>query len=117
MNKILHKHFCTLCVIFLFGCGTLDNKTILINPGDTKKRVVEIMGLPQDRQVQQSQEAWQYCVSGAGFDFNDHKIIWFNKGLVTGITSYRSHRTGCTGAIRSIKWEDAPHLIIENRNR
>jgi len=76
--------------LILAGCGTLDNKTILINAGDSKERVLEVMGVPQDRQLQQKQEAWQYCVSGAGFGYNDHKIIWVNRGVVTGITSYKT---------------------------
>lgn len=110
----------TLAIYFIFllsGCGTLDNKTILINAGDTKKSVLDLMGTPQDRQMQQMQEAWQYCVSGAGFGYNDHKIIWFNEGIVTGITSYKTYTSGCTGAFKTIKWEEAPNLIIETRER
>ncbi|MBO2552866.1 hypothetical protein I6M38_12870 [Shewanella algae] len=101
----------------LGGCGTLDNKTILINTGDSKERVMDIMGLPYDRQFKQQKEAWQYCVSGAGFGYNDHKIIWFTDKKVTGITSYRTTRSGCSGAVKSIKWEDAPDYTIEIRER
>ncbi|QGS59750.1 hypothetical protein [Shewanella algae] len=101
----------------LGGCGTLDNKTILINAGDSKERVMDIMGLPCDRQFEQQKEAWQYCVSGAGFGYNDHKIIWFTDKKVTGITSYRTTRSGCSGAVNSIKWEDAPDHTIEIRER
>lgn len=104
-------------LLILTSCGTLDNKTILINSGDSKERVFEVMGVPQDRQLQQRQEAWQYCVSGAGFGYNDHKIIWFNKGVVTGITSYKTHSTGCAGAFKTIKWEEGSDLIIEKRER
>ena len=104
-------------VVVISSCGTLDKKTILIDAGYTKDKVISVMGVPQDRQLREQQEAWQYCVSGAGFGYNDHKIIWFNKGVVTGINSYRSHRSGCTGAIRSIKWEDAPDVVIETRKR
>jgi hypothetical protein len=103
--------------LILISCGTLDNKTILINAGDSKERVLEVMGAPQDRQLQHKREAWQYCVSGAGFGYNDHKVIWFNEGIVTGITSYKTYSTGCTGDFKSIKWEEAPDLIIEQRVR
>ena len=75
------------------------------------------MGPPQDRQLKDTREAWQYCVSGAGFGYNDHKIIWFTKGLVTGIASYRSSRSGCEGAIKTINWEEAPDFILETRAR
>lgn len=30
----------------LTACGTLDNKTILLNAGDSKERVLEVMGAP-----------------------------------------------------------------------
>ncbi len=49
--------------------------------------------------------------------YNDHKIIWFDEGVVTGITSYKSSRSGCTGALKTIKWEDAPDVVIETRDR
>jgi len=104
-------------VSFLFGCGTLDKKTILIDSGDSKEKVLEIMGTPYDRQFKQNQEAWQYCVSGAGIGYNDHKIIWFTDKKVTGITTYRTQRTGCTGAVKTINWEEAPDFIIESRQR
>tara|TARA_R110002073_G_scaffold104691_1_gene237048 strand:- start:1046 stop:1402 length:357 start_codon:yes stop_codon:yes gene_type:complete len=106
-----------LCAVLLSSCGTLDNKTILIDAGDRKDKVLEIMGTPQDRQFQAEQEAWQYCVSGAGLGYNDHKIIWFREGLVTGITTYRSSVSGCTGGMRSIDWVDAPDFILETRSR
>lgn len=106
-----------LITSLLSGCGTLDNKTILIDAGDSKEKVIDTMGLPYDRQFEQQKEAWQYCVSGAGFGYNDHKIIWFTDKKVTGITSYRTNRTGCTGAVKTIKWEDAPDYIVEIRKR
>jgi len=110
------KIFVTILFLFLMsGCGTLDNKTIRINAGDDKDKVLKVMGVPEDRQMKSKQEAWQYCISGAGFGYNDHKIIWFNAGLVTGITSYRTHRSGCTGAIREIRWESAPNFVLETR--
>ena len=99
------------------GCGTLDKKTILLDPGDSKEKVLEVMGTPYDRQFKQNHEAWQYCVSGAGIGYNDHKIIWFTDKKVTGITTYRTQRTGCTGAVKTINWEEAPDFVIENRQR
>ena len=85
------------CYLFLFtfvlsACGTLDKKTILINLDDDKSKVLEIMGPPDDRQMEGQSEAWQYCKS-----------------------TYRSQTTGCTGGFRTIRWEDAPHEIKEYR--
>lgn len=113
----MKKYLFYLIVISLIqGCGTLDKKTILIDAGDKKEKVVNILGIPYDRQFKQTKEAWQYCVSGAGFGYNDHKIIWFAEGSVTGITSYRTHRSGCVGTVKTIRWEEAPDYTIEIRS-
>ncbi len=114
MKKIL---FGLLVSLAMQGCGTLDNKTILIDAGDPKKKVIDLLGKPYDRQFEGNKEAWQYCISGAGFGYNDHKIIWFTNKKVTGITTYRTHRSGCTGAVKTIRWEDAPDYTVEIRNR
>lgn len=116
MDKI-KATFISVILIILSGCGTLDSKILLLNAGDSKEKVIGVLGIPQDRQLQKNQEAWQYCVSGAGFGYNDHKIIWFDAGAVTGITSYKTHRSGCTGAFKTIRWEEAPDLVIEKRER
>ena len=114
MNKAL---LISLLISLIQACGTLDHKTILIDPNDPKQKVLEIMGVPYDRQFQGGREAWQDCVSGAGFGYNDHKIVWFTDKEVTGITSYRSTRTGCSGYVKTIRWEDAPDYTVEVRNR
>ena len=106
-----------LVASFIQGCGTLDSKTILIDPGDDKEKIIGILGVPYDRQFEQTKEAWQYCVSGAGFGYNDHKIVWFTEGKVTGITTYRTSRSGCSGAVKTIRWEEAPDYILEVRER
>jgi len=109
--------FVCCMVISASGCGTLDDKTVLLNNGDSKKRVLEVMGTPRDRQMKEDLEAWQYCVSGAGFGWNDHKIIWFERGHVTGINSYRTQVSGCAGGIQPVRWENAPNAVIELRQR
>ena len=114
MKKILSL---LLISLILFGCGTLDKKTILISPGDTKEQVLSTLGTPKDRQFQGKNEAWQYCVSGAGFGYNDHKIIWMYDGRVTGIRTYTTSCTGCRSCMRTIKWEDKPDISIEMRDR
>ena len=98
-----------LLFIFLamWGCGTLDHKTILLNVGDSKETVLQVMGTLQDRQISGQREAWQYCVSGAGFGWNDHKVVWLNAGRITGINSYRSSVSGRTGGIQPVRWESA----------
>jgi len=106
-----------LFIIILSACGTLEKKSILINPNDDKNRVLEIMGTPDDRQMQDQNEVWQYCVTGAGFGYHDYRIIWFRNGRVTGITSYKDSTpaSSCVGHFKTIRWEDAPDQVIEYR--
>lgn len=103
----------------LVACGTLEKKTIQISPGDDKQAVLKVMGVPDDRQFQAKLEAWQYCVTGAGFGWNDYRVIWFEEGRVTGITSYKGGAPGasCMAGFQPIRWEHAPDQIIETRRR
>jgi len=105
--------------ILLLGCGSLDKKVLLINSGDTKEQVTAVMGVPDDRQFKGSNEAWQYCQTGAGFGYHDYRVIWFYKGQVSGINSYKSSRpaSSCVADIKQINWEEAPDVSVEIRNR
>lgn len=109
----------SLAIIILSACGTLEKKSILINSGDDKNRVLSIMGTPDDRQLQGQNEVWQYCITGAGFGYHDYRVIWFRNGMVTGITSYKDHTpaSSCVGHFKTIRWEDAPDRTIEIRQR
>lgn len=106
-------------VLLLVACGSLERKSSLIGVGDDKEQLLKIMGPPDDRQVQGSSEAWQYCQTGAGFGYHDYRLIWLHNGKVTGINSYKSTRpaSSCATDIRPVLWQDAPHQIIEFRNR
>ncbi|USD64205.1 hypothetical protein [Vibrio sp. SCSIO 43136] len=105
MNKLL----VLLATVFIGACGTLDDRTILINAGDAKQTVIDHLGVPFDRQFQGDLEAWQYCVSGAGFGYNDHKIVWFHNGVVSGISTYSTTASGCESSAREIRWKEAPY--------
>jgi hypothetical protein len=103
----------------LTACGSLEKKAIMINAGDGKEQVLAAMGTPDDRQFEGDAEAWQYCQTGAGFGYHDYRIVWFRKGKVTGLTSYKSARpaSSCTTDIRQVRWEEAPDYKLEVRNR
>jgi hypothetical protein len=96
-----------------------EKKSALISNGDTKQEVIAAMGVPDDRQLKGDDEAWQYCQTGAGFGYHDYRTIWFYRGKVTGINSYKSSRpaSSCVTDIRQVRWEDAPNKVIEIRNR
>lgn len=108
-----------LAALALSACGTLERKAVLINPGDSKDAVIKVMGIPGDRQFRGQQEAWQYCITGAGFGYHDYRIIWFEQGRVTGITSYKNGAPGvsCKSQFTAIHWENAPDATVEVRNR
>ena len=82
----------TMLTVLLSACGSLEKKAMLLNLGDTKEQVVAAMGPPDDRQLKGENEAWQYCQTGAGFGYHDYRIVWFQRGKVTGINSYKSSR-------------------------
>jgi hypothetical protein len=106
-------------LLSLSACGSLEKKAILVNVGDTKAQVAERMGPPDDRQVKDANEAWQYCQTGAGFGWHDYRTIWFRDGKVTGINSYKSTLPGssCMADMNAIRWEEAPNAVVEIRNR
>lgn len=108
-----------LLAVVLAGCGSLERKAVLINPGDTKEQVLATMGTPDDRQFEGDAEAWQYCQTGAGFGYHDYRIVWFRRGKVTGLGSYKSGRpaSSCTTDIRQVRWEEAPDFKVEVRSR
>lgn len=112
------KRAAWLLAAVLAACGNL-NQANLINVGDQKERVTAVMGPPEDRQIEGRHEAWQWCQTGAGFGYNDHKIVWFVDGRVTGVSSYKTTGPGptCTGRMRQVRWEEAPTATVEIRNR
>lgn len=103
--------------LILSGCGTLNEKAATLSVGDTKDQVLQTLGPPADRQSNGPNEAWQYCISGAGVGWNDHKLVWFRNERVSGINSYRSGGTGCQSGIREVRWENAPNSTVEIRVR
>jgi hypothetical protein len=123
MKKKVMKKISLLTTIillsnFLFtGCTSLSEKIVLINPGDTKDRVLSVMGPPDDRQFRGKDEAWQYGQTGAGFGYNDHRIVWFYDGRVIGVSAYKSSGTTAGGGMRQINWQDRPDHVQEYRIR
>ena len=101
------------------GCGSLEKKSALINVGDEKQQVLNVMGTPDDRQVKDLKEVWQYCQTGAGFGYHDYRVFAFVSGKVTSISSYKSGRPGssCMTDVRAVNWGEAPDQVIEVRHK
>jgi hypothetical protein len=101
----------------LAGCSSLNEKTLQIQQGDPKDRVIAAMGSPEDRQFDGRDEAWQYGVV-ATMGLCEYTIVWFRDGTVRGLSSYRARSVaGCRAGLRSIRWEEAPTAAIEIRQR
>jgi len=108
-----------LVCLLVVGCGSLEKKSALINPGDSKETVMAVMGPPGDRQFQGKHEVWQYGQTGAGFGYHDYRMIWFYDAKVTGITSYKNYTPASSASahFRPIRWEEAPDYTVEVRQR
>jgi hypothetical protein len=106
-------------VLLAAGCGSLEKKAALIDVGASKADVTTAMGAPDDRQAQGNLEAWQYCKTGAGLGYHDYRVIWFRDGRVSGFNSYKSSRpaSSCKSDIRPVRWEEAPDVTVEIRDR
>jgi len=91
----------SIFALSIASCRTMElaNKTIQINKGDDKAKVLQVMGTPQDRQFLGDYEVLQYCITGAGFGYHDYSAIWLRSGQVVGITTYKDHTpaSSCRG--------------------
>jgi hypothetical protein len=100
------------------GCATqsISAEAAAISVGDDKKVVLKEMGPPENRQMQGKLEAWQYC--STGFSKDEYLIVWMADGKVTGMTTYTAvNMASCSGGFREVRWEDAPTISVEVRNR
>jgi len=99
------------------GCAGVQGLTVKVNNGDTKDKVVELMGVPEDRQLKGEQEAWQYS-SVVAMGICEYAVVWFDFGHVTGINTYRNASImGCRSGMRTVNWQEAPDRVIEYRRR
>lgn len=109
-----------LSISVLTCCTTtqgLSYKQNNISSGQSKNDVMNILGMPGNKQFNGKNEAWQYCSTGLFTD--NYVVVWFYDGTVTGMTTYsQSYGNGnCNKFFKSINWNDAPDKIIEIRNK
>ena len=99
--------------VVLASCATPPGEVAMgINTGDSQARVREVMGPPQDRQVNGAREAWQYCGTGAVRD--GFVAIFFDGGKVSKITPYQGGPMDvglCRNHFRPIQWEPEPGVV------
>lgn len=109
-----------LVVILCSACATrILQQAREIPPGATHALVREVLGDPKDRQFRGMQEAWQYCETGVVQD--TFVVVWFAEGAVTGMTT-SNNAVGdrgffCASHMQPIRWEEAPALRSDMRQR
>jgi len=93
-------------IFFLSSCalGGLNNKAMNISSGDSKEKVIKIMGAPDNRQFAGNQEALQWCETGGMQD--DFVAIFFQNSIVTSIQTYNNSGFGsCTGFFKRVDFK------------
>lgn len=77
-----------------------------VTVGDSKSKVLSIMGNPGNRQFSGTNEAWQYCQTDIwGMSGDDYIVVWFRNGNVSAVTSYKNTNYGdCSMFYREIDW-------------
>jgi len=110
------KYLILFSVLTLVGCtttGSVSNireKILLISFGDTKEKVLEVLGTPGDRSFRGNSEAWQYC--STGFTIDTYSTIWFDDGLVTGVTTKYARLAVddyCSQQFLEVDWGQRPY--------
>lgn len=84
MKKIL-----LLCLTtMLFSCASTSEfmrKTMLIENGMTKNEVIDLLGVPKDRQFHGTEEIWKYELPS--LTVTKFYFVWFRDNGVSGLTS------------------------------
>lgn len=92
----------------LSACARVKHHAMELSSGDSKARVLEIMGAPVDRQFNGNNEALQYGMV-VSIGVCDYTVVWLHDGKTSGITSYRHFSTlGCRQGLKPIDWSQAP---------
>lgn len=107
-------------IILLAGCASQSRvmtDSAKISAGMSKSELEELMGPPQNRQFEGTDEAWQYCATG--FDSDHFVLVWLSADTVTGMQTYRNTDGfgTCDNFFRTVNWEEAPDVSVEIRER
>lgn len=124
MNRYYQFLFLIISITILFGCFAqkpiydLRENQILIDAGMSKQEVIDIMGVPGDRQLNGELEAWQYCSSS--FTTFEYIVVWFYNRKVGSVITYKDQTClaiKCEQCFRSVDFQTPPNAIIELRTK
>jgi len=76
-----------------------------ITVGQPKEKVAELMGQPENTELNGDREAWQFCARDGGA--NRFVGVFFHSGIVAKTVTYsRLWAGGCTAQFRPVDWTD-----------
>lgn len=106
----------TFGVILLTGCAGDQGKVPgqeKLRVGDSKEKIVRVMGWPEYQRGDDNGEVLQYC--STGFADDGYRVYWVRDGKVVAMTSYKGEmQLGlCASHFRQLTWRDAPRSVRE----
>lgn len=109
-----------LGAILLAGCAGDQGKVPdqeKLHVGDSKEKIIRIMGWPEYRQGNNDGEVLQYC--STGFADDGYRVFWVRDDKIAAMTSYKGvMQLGlCDRHFRQLTWRDAPRSVGEPERR
>lgn len=109
-----------LSLTMLAGCGP-DRDEISygreLDTGDSKAKIIELLGDPQYRETGGGGEVLQYC--NTGFDLDVYRAFWVRDSRIIATKNYdRSGQIGlCSRFFQKLTWDDRPESRAEKTAR
>ena len=96
-----------------------ESKVEDVEFGMNKTRVQQVMGPPNARLYEGSQEAWLWCQTSAGPKFPDQYLtVYFHNAQVAGIHTHTNRAEGtCENFFRRVEWLPDPEKSRAARQR
>jgi outer membrane protein assembly factor BamE (lipoprotein component of BamABCDE complex) len=87
-KKTFYICLCLVLICLLIaGCTTYKSQTNRIQVGMTKQQVINIMGQPRDRKIEENTERWYYWKNSYGGFSSSSVWIYFTDGRVSSMTT------------------------------
>lgn len=97
-----------VCACFLGCASTTARGKEALNPGMTTAQVKELLGSPDGRSFNDTNEAWQYQ-DVVGFGQCEYLTAWFANGVLKAVTTRRGGSVaGCGLGSTPVDWTKMP---------
>jgi len=100
---------CAFILFLLVACtSTTSRGREQLSPGLTTAQVKKLMGKPDGRSFNESNEAWQYQ-DVVGFGQCEYLTAWFTDGVLRSVTTRRGGSVaGCGLGSSPVDWNQMP---------